>query len=295
MGADSDRHVSRDAQRGVPHLERPLCEPVQLRPGARVRVERVRHGTGAGPSLSFPHFHDVHELVLFGQVGGRMYAQGQSFPLAPGCVAFVPSTRTHDFALAPGARDWVLVQIDAGGGEPIETRPGLSGLAGAFCAQPGPAQRERLDALADWALPLAADAPQLRAIVELMLHTALAAPRVAGQRLPHGDGIERLRPAIEALRLDPAHPPSAAEAAALCALSQAWFSRRFQRQIGQSWSDYVRTHRLHLASQQLREEGASVAAISEALGFSSPSHFGELFLRRFGVTPASYRRRGEDA
>src|SRR5690606_24079356 len=281
VGAD---HDTRAAPPAMPWLERPLCEPVELRPGARVRVERVQHGEGAGPSLSFPHFHDVHELVLFGQVQGEMFAGGRSFALAPGCVAFVPSTRTPDFALAPGPRDRAPVQIDASAGDDLSARPGLSALAEAFCAQPDAGQRARLEALSAWALPLGADAPQLPAIVELMLHTAVAAPRIAGRRLPQAEGIERLRPAIQALRRDPAHPPTAAEAAALCAMSPAWFSRRFQRQIGQSWSDYVRTHRLHLASQRLLEQGGSVAAIADGLGFSSPSHFGELFLRRFGVT-----------
>jgi len=268
-----------------------LCEPVELRPGARLRVERVRHGADAPASPSFPHFHDVHELVIFGRVGGWMLAQGQRYELAPGCVAFVPSTRTHDFALDPGPRDWVLVQIDAGGDDPVAARTGVAALSEPFCAQPNAAQRVRLDTLVEWAVPLAPDAASLRPIVELMLHTAVAAPRVAGERLPHGGGIDRLRPAIEALRRDPAHPPSAAEAASLCAMSAAWFSRRFQRQIGLSWSDYVRTHRLHLASQRLLEDDASVATVATALGFSSPSHFGELFLRRFGVTPAVYRRR----
>ena len=51
---------------GVPGLERPLCEPVELAPGARIRIERVRNGPEAGASGSFPHFHDVHEVVLFG-------------------------------------------------------------------------------------------------------------------------------------------------------------------------------------------------------------------------------------
>ena len=51
---------------GVPHFERPLCEPVDLAPGARIRIERVREGPDAGASGAFPHFHDVHEIVLFG-------------------------------------------------------------------------------------------------------------------------------------------------------------------------------------------------------------------------------------
>lgn len=284
----------REALRGVPHLERPLCEPVELRPGARVRIERVRQGADAGPSAPFLHFHDVHELVLFGAVAGRMYAHGRGWRLQPGSVAFIPSMRPHDFALEAGAHDWVLVQIDAASGDALARRPGLAALGDAFCALPDAVQRARIDMLAGWALRLPADAPQLSALLETLLYAVVEAPRVEGERQrQRGDRIERLRPAIEALRLDPAHAPSAEEAAALCAMSPAWFSRRFKRQVGLAWSDYVRTHRLHLASQRLLEGTDSVAAIATSLGFSSPSHFGELFLRRFGMTPAAHRKRGE--
>ncbi|NMW23056.1 helix-turn-helix transcriptional regulator, partial [Rhodanobacter denitrificans] len=96
------------------------------------------------------------------------------------------------------------------------------------------------------------------------------------------------------LRSNPADAPGAEQAAVLCALSPAYFSRRFKQQVGMSWSDYVRTHRLHLASRRLLESGQSVAAIADSLGFSTPSHFGELFHRRFGMTPGDYRRAGRN-
>ena len=54
----------------VPHLDRPICEPVQLRPGAQLRIRRVAEGRDATPNAPFPHYHDVCELVLFGRVRG---------------------------------------------------------------------------------------------------------------------------------------------------------------------------------------------------------------------------------
>lgn len=277
---------------GVPHLERPLCEPVELGPGAPVRIERVRHGREAGASAAFPHFHDLHELVLFGRVGGWMYADGRRWRLQPGCVVWVPAMRTHDYALDPGPRDWILLQIGSDAAAVPWRGPGPAALADAFCARPDAAARARLDGLAGWLLSLPPEDPQAPALVELLLHQAARAERLQGESVgTRADALERLRPAIERLRQDPANAPSATEAAALCALSPAYFSRRFGRQIGMGWSDYVRTHRLHLASRRLLDSDASAAAIAESLGFASPSHFGELFLRRFGMAPAAYRRR----
>ena len=59
-----------------------------------------------------------------------------------------------------------------------------------------------------------------------------------------------------------------------------------------AWSDYVRTHRLHLASRQLLETDQGVADLAWRLGFTTPSHFADLFRRRFGMSPRAYRAAG---
>lgn len=275
----------------LPHLDRPICEPVELRPGAPVRAERVRQGRQTPASDPFVHFHDVHELVLFGAVGGHFTAGDRRYPLAPRSLAFVPSMRQHDFALQAGPRDWVLVQIEAAAGEALARSPGLERLREPFCALPDPAMHRRLTALAEWLAELPAADPLALPLAEALLRAAVRAPMVGGRKVAaQAAALQRLRPAIDRLRRDPAGAPGAEQAAALCALSPAYFSRRFKQQVGMSWSDYVRTHRLHLASRRLLETGQSVAAIAYDLGFSTPSHFGELFHHRFGMTPRDYRR-----
>ena len=74
----------------LPHLDRPICEPVELHPGSPVRVERIRQGRGAAASDPFVHFHDVHELVLFGQVGGHFDVEDLRYALTPHWIALIP-------------------------------------------------------------------------------------------------------------------------------------------------------------------------------------------------------------
>ena len=277
----------------VPHLERPICEPVELRPGAQLRVQRVRQGSDATASAPFPHYHDVCELVLFGHVHGDFIADGKRYPLVPGCIAYIPSLHQHDFALQPGPRDWTLVQIDANATAALARTPGLERLGHAFCAKPDGALDKRIAMLGDWLLDSGGSDPLAAPLATVLLRAAASAPIVEGKPLPTDtDAVERLRPAIEQLRRDPAHAPSAEAAAELCALAPAYFSRRFHQQLGMPWSDYVRTHRLHLASQRLLESDQTVAEIAYALGFATPSHFGELFHKRFGMPPNAYRRAG---
>lgn len=277
----------------LPHLDRPICEPVELPPGAPLRVERIRQGGNAARSEPFVHFHDVHELVLFGRVAGHFDAEDRRYALVPGCIAFIPSMRQHDFSLEAGPRDWVLLQVEAAAGESLSRLPGLERLREPFCARPEPRLGLRLQQLADWLAELDPLDPLALPTVELLLRAVALAPAVKGRKLAaNARGLQRLRPAIDRLRRRPADAPGAEQAAALCAMSAAYFSRRFKQQVGMSWSDYVRTHRLHLASRRLLETGQSVAAIAVDLGFATPSHFGELFLHRFGVTPGEYRRAG---
>ncbi|HEY9132986.1 MAG TPA: AraC family transcriptional regulator [Dyella sp.] len=277
----------------LPHLERPICEPVELLPGAPVRAERIAQGNEASASEPFVHYHDVYELVLFGQVGGWFSTGERRYALAPYSVAYVPSMCEHDFALDPGPRDWTLVQIDAAAGAALTRAPGLERLHAAFCARPDHALQQRLHTLGVWLTELDAADPLTLPLVELLLRSAARAELVEGEAM-RGDrvGLHRLRPAIDRLREDPAHAPGAEHAAELCALSQAYFSRRFKQQVGLSWSDYVRMHRLHLASRQLLESDQSISAIAYGLGFATPSHFTELFQQRFGMSPRDYRRAG---
>ena len=277
----------------LPHLDRPICEPVELPPGAPLRIERIRQGGNAARSEPFVHFHDVHELVLFGRVAGHFDVEDRRYALAPGCIAFVPSMRQHDFSLEAGPRDWVLLQVEAAAGESLSRLSGLERLREPFCARPGRHLGRRLRQLTDWLVELEPRDPLALPLVELLLRAAALAPAVEGEKLAaHAHGLQRLRPAIDRLRRRPADAPGAEQAAALCAMSAAYFSRRFKQQVGMSWSDYVRTHRLHLASRRLLETEQSIAAIAADLGFATPSHFGELFLHRFGVTPGEYRRAG---
>ncbi len=277
----------------LPHLDRPLCEPVELRPGATLRVQRVQQGADAPASAPFPHYHDVAELVLFGRVRGDFIADNRRHPLADGAIAWIPSLRQHDYALAPGPRDWTLLQIDAHAADAMARAPGGEMLAHAFCARPEGALAARIAMLGDWLHDAADDANLAGPLATALLRAAAQAPRIPGTPLSTDpDALERLRPAIEQLRRDPAHAPSAEAAAELCALAPAYFSRRFHQQLGMPWSDYVRTHRLHLASQRLLESDQTIADIAAALGFATPSHFGELFHKRFGLTPNAYRRAG---
>lgn len=80
------------------------------------------------------------------------------------------------------------------------------------------------------------------------------------------------------------------EMASLCHLSRSYFSRLFQHDIGENYTDYVNRRKVERAKELLRSTPDSVSAIASALGFLDVSYFVKLFKRFEGVTPLTYRK-----
>ncbi len=269
---------------------RPICEPVVLSPGATVRAERIRHLTHAPATEPFPHVHDVCEFVVFHDVAGSFIANGRCYPLSPGSIVYVPSMEVHDFTLDAGPKDWVLVQIDAISTESLARRRGLERLAHPFCTRPDGTLGKRIAGIADWLAGLGAADPLVWPLINVLVTAIVHSPVIEGEPTARREiGVERLRPALDRLHRDPARPATLDEAARLCHLSPAYFSRQFKRVLSMTYGDYVRTHRLHLAARRLLESDITVAELAYDLGFATPSHFTAVFGRRFGVTPRAYR------
>lgn len=271
---------------------RPLCEPVVLPPGVSLRVDQIRLSPDAPAADRFLHFHDVAELVVFETVEGAFTADGRVWPLDAGSVVFIPSMTPHDFALAAGAKSWVLIQLDPYQVRDFETRSADARLSQAICAVPPEPVAGRIRLLTAWLLETEGSTPGPRtsALVELLLGavTSLAASPAPSPLRPRP--AHRLHRAVEHLSRAPGAPLSLEAAAALCRLSPAYFSRSFKQIYGETFSDYVRFHRLHLAARRIAVGRESLSEIAYDLGFSSPSHFAARFKDRFGVTPRQYRR-----
>lgn len=164
--------------------------------------------------------------------------------------------------------------------------------------------------------PLArADLPalcQVVAVSPLLRELTLAALLLPLHFLPGGREERIMELILDEIRLLPILPlhlpePQDLQLAKLCAdiqrhLAQPWtlaqgaerlnvsertLARRFQRETGLHFSDWVRRARL-LQGLSLLAAGQSVLAVALELGYDSPSAFSAMFRRSIGVSPSEY-------
>lgn len=240
------------------------------------------------------HFHDVHELIFFEQVAGEFFHPDGTSTIMPGDIVFTPAMESHEFSLTEHRKSWYVLQF---------TSDQLSMVSNSLNLPLTKASHLRLDAN---------ECSQLYQCLQWLLNAYLSAPEnIATNALCHyvlaftfsyalsqqasapasGMKSHRLTPILKQFHDDEIINLKLEEAATLCFMSPAHFSRQFKQCTGRSYTDYCQTHRLKQAGRLLTQTHHSITDISFRLGFSSPSYFIRQFKRHFGVTPKQFKQR----
>ncbi len=70
-----------------------------------------------------------------------------------------------------------------------------------------------------------------------------------------------------------------------------YLSSKFQKEVGQSISAYIKQRKIETAKHLLKNTSLSAVEVSERLSFSSPSYFGSVFRQCTGMTPNEYQNK----
>jgi AraC-like DNA-binding protein len=100
----------------------------------------------------------------------------------------------------------------------------------------------------------------------------------------------RLQQVFAWLAANYAEPITQPQAAAVAGMSPSRFRDFFKLTTGHTFVDYLRDVRLARVAEMLRENGASIAQIAVATGFSDQSYLHRCFKARYGCAPLDYRR-----
>ena len=105
----------------------------------------------------------------------------------------------------------------------------------------------------------------------------------------------RLARAIGAVHRDPARSWTVGDLASEAGMSRSSFAELFRSRVGCTPMAYAADWRLQLAASRLRTDSLSIGGVAAASGYGSESALGAAFRRRFGTSPARYRREARAA
>jgi AraC-like DNA-binding protein len=100
---------------------------------------------------------------------------------------------------------------------------------------------------------------------------------------------DKIRAAANYIRAHCSDPFTLEQAAAIAGFSPHYFSRRFNKTFGKSFSDFLMESRILQAKRLLASTGLSIKLIALETGFSQTSYFSKCFKSLEGMTPLQFR------
>ncbi|WEX85804.1 AraC family transcriptional regulator [Sinorhizobium garamanticum] len=113
---------------------------------------------------------------------------------------------------------------------------------------------------------------------------------VVRNRVPDRLGSNQFRAVVDYIEANLSSEISVNELAAITGLSREQFFRRFRASLGMTPYRYVMMVRIEQAKAYLADPKLEIVSIALMCGFSNQSHFGAVFRRFTGKSPAGYRR-----
>jgi AraC-like DNA-binding protein len=135
--------------------------------------------------------------------------------------------------------------------------------------------------------PLFAESLCTKLAEELMQRYSIRRPRL--DQYKGGLSGAQLRRTLEYIDAFLHLPLTGQNIATVAGLSKYHFGKAFRHSTGMTLHGYVLARRMRRSQVSLAKSNLPLAAIAQATGFSSQSHFTSVFTTRVGIPPSSYR------
>ena len=127
-----------------------------------------------------------------------------------------------------------------------------------------------------------------RLLMDMLDSAAASGAPVGRSRQPGPEEARLMQSIIDLMRANLRGELCFGELCRRVGMSATAVKRLFRRRFETTPMAYYEQLRMSEARRQLREEGKSVAAVADALGFSSPAYFSTRFHRVTGMTPRAF-------
>lgn len=258
----------------------------------------MEHDTAvAGKTNSKEHTHAFHEIYFLVSGKRRYLMRDTIYDVAPGELVFVPREQLHcTTSITKAGYHRYAVYFDRRQESlfaPLVGQTAIDTLLHSGC------MRLPEEATAH----LHRDLEQLQRILEepgaltfamathVLQDILLTALRHGIPKQPCcGESANRIQLVAHYITEHYSNPITLSSAARLACMEETYFSRKFRELTGFSFLDYLTRQRLLEARRLLRETNLSIGQIADSCGFSGANYFGDVFLRRYGMSPSAYRK-----
>jgi len=97
------------------------------------------------------------------------------------------------------------------------------------------------------------------------------------------------RKAMEYITLHPEENLDVKKLSKMTGYTDYYFSTKFKQETGRSVRDFVTEVKIERAKVLLKNPQYTIKDVAEELGFSSQSHFGDVFKKATGMTPGAFK------
>jgi AraC-like DNA-binding protein len=274
-----------------------------VRMGCDIFVQHTK-SLNAG-NASYHHYHEVFELYYLYEGDRSYYIEGKTHRIARGSFVLIRPGAIHSTGLAsPTGYNRYLLYFSRAYLEKLEKNSGLARLSAIFfkdsCVIPVEFSRQGFvesllrTMLEEFEAPKEGSEQFLAAsALQLLLLLNRYRPQAGLGEQNNSDTAHRIvTEAVTHINQHYMNPLTLNEMADRFFISTGYFSHAFKRITGITFIKYVNGIRIKEAQRLLKQDGASVAAVAEAVGFTGTTHFGRVFKEITGQTPMEYKMRG---
>ena len=101
---------------------------------------------------------------------------------------------------------------------------------------------------------------------------------------------EKLKRSLRYLEENYADDITLENMASVCNYTKGYYSKLFKQLTGITFTQYLRSYRLEIAADRIRNEKTKISEIAVSCGFSNLSYFSRSFFEKFHITPSDYRK-----
>ena len=231
----------------------------------KIRISTVRRGKRHGTR---PHFHRDNELYYLEEGKSKMFVDTKLYSLSEGSLVFIKSGRIH------------------------KTLSGDNNTHVRTVLMQGRVKQMFKEIETELSAPDCMSEIMIRGVLSTLLIQMLR--RYSRQSYEYRSDQDTLdeviRNAIDYIRMNFSADITLGKTADYVHMSSTYFSKKFKKETGIGFKEYLCKFRLHKAEDMLKSpDFVSITDVAAKCGFSDSNYFATTFKGEYGVSPNKYR------